>query len=656
MSIRLVLMLFLFSLLYACGGGGSDEPEPQPQPQPQDNPPTANAGSNFAANEQTTVSLQGAASDPEDGSNLTIVWTAVDSAVTLSNADTLNPTFTAPSVLESESSVDLTFELSVTDSDQNTATDTVTVTINFLNDAPVINAIEDQTTNEQESLTLEVMASDPDGSIAEYSWQQLSGISVELEDTSSAALSFVAPTVLLTDGQQQLDFRLTVTDNEGRQSSESVSVFVDPINALPVIELDSSLNSDERAEVALQASVTDTDGTIESFLWQQLEGPNELSLQGTDTDTVSFMAPETLEILTYQLQLTVTDNEGSSSQATVDVSVLPVNDPPVVSLQQNVSGYEGQTIRLTVEVSDPDGNLAENPVVWSQTEGTDLEYLSGDSSSATLVLPALTDAEFITIRATASDVEGLTGFDEVTIDASANEYAINDTGITTCGDYAADNSLSWQNDLSCDITVDADGDPVPLKQDGSSGRDASLNDNADGHAGFSFTKLDSGGNSLPDDASEWQCVRDNVTGLIWEVKTEDGGLHDWRRTYDWYDSNAQTNGGYSGSFYAGDCDGETLTPSCVTETFVNDVNSQSLCGFTDWRLPSREELRSIRSFEQLSGDINIDTNYFPNTQYGPYWTSKTLVGDQYKAWRVHFREFRETGIPKGSSIGTRLVR
>ena len=36
-----------------------------------------------------------------------------------------------------------------------------------------------------------------------------------------------------------------------------------------------------------------------------------------------------------------------------------------------------------------------------------------------------------------------------------------------------------------------------------------------------YIKLDSSGNDLPDKATEWFMVRDNTTGLIWEVKTDD---------------------------------------------------------------------------------------------------------------------------------------
>jgi len=55
----------------------------------------------------------------------------------------------------------------------------------------------------------------------------------------------------------------------------------------------------------------------------------------------------------------------------------------------------------------------------------------------------------------------------------------------------------------------------------------------------SYTKLDAQGNDLPDSATKWVMVRDNVTGLIWEVKQAGDGtknysnLHDADNTYTW---------------------------------------------------------------------------------------------------------------------------
>ena len=80
----------------------------------------------------------------------------------------------------------------------------------------------------------------------------------------------------------------------------------------------------------------------------------------------------------------------------------------------------------------------------------------------------------------------------------------------------------------------------------------------------SYTKLDAQGNELSDSAASWVMVRDNVTGLIWEVKTDDGSIHDKDNEYTWYDSNPETNGGDAG----------TPGDGTDTEDFINRVVAQ----------------------------------------------------------------------------------
>ena len=83
--------------------------------------------------------------------------------------------------------------------------------------------------------------------------------------------------------------------------------------------------------------------------------------------------------------------------------------------------------------------------------------------------------------------------------------------------------------------------PCPNPGEPFFGQDASYSINPP-----SFTKLDTQGNPLPLTSTEWVMVKDNVTGLIWEVKTDDGSIHDKDNRYDWYDSNPETNGGNAG--------------------------------------------------------------------------------------------------------------
>jgi hypothetical protein len=122
----------------------------------------------------------------------------------------------------------------------------------------------------------------------------------------------------------------------------------------------------------------------------------------------------------------------------------------------------------------------------------------------------------------------------------ANRYpALNDTGITRCGNDIRDG-------LAC---------PVPdiPEQDAQFGRDKTHNVVSNGMAGFNYTKLDSQGRTLPASAKNWKCVRDNVTGRVWEKKPTgdeirgNQGLHDADDTYTWYSTDSKNNGGNPGA-------------------------------------------------------------------------------------------------------------
>ena len=223
---------------------------------------------------------------------------------------------------------------------------------------------------------------------------------------------------------------------------------------------------------------------------------------------------------------------------------------------------------------------------------------------------------------------------------------LNDTGITTCSDATT-------NGLACPV-IGFEG------QDAEYGRDAqsaagTLTKVGAGKGGFDFTKLDTNGNALPASATEWVCVKDNHTGLVWEVKTTDGGLRDTNNTYTWYNSDNSTNGGNVGTENGGSCPD---TGNCDTEKYVASVNAlnqnNGLCGANDWSMPSREELRSIVDYGTNSPAI--DTTYFINTQLSWYWSASANAYYYDYAWFVNFWYGDGDYDNKYSSRGGNYVR
>lgn len=146
----------------------------------------------------------------------------------------------------------------------------------------------------------------------------------------------------------------------------------------------------------------------------------------------------------------------------------------------------------------------------------------------------------------------------------------------------------------------------------------------------SYTKLGENGVPLSDSAtpgSGWIMTRDNVTGLVWENKTDDNGIHDKDKTFTWCDTNPDTNGGNQGT-----CGTGTGNLATDTEAFVKALNDAKFGGFSDWRMPTIKELSSLVDSASYPGPT-IDPVYFSDIKQLIYtvadliyWSANTFAG------------------------------
>ena len=150
-----------------------------------------------------------------------------------------------------------------------------------------------------------------------------------------------------------------------------------------------------------------------------------------------------------------------------------------------------------------------------------------------------------------------------------------------------------------------------------------------------------------------ECTLDTFTGLMWEVKSDEPGMHDWRNTYSWFDPDSSNNElDYRGTSGGGTCVGS----DCDTNDFVRAVNEAGHCGFDDWRVPSRDELQSISDLRKAESPPTINIEYFPFTQASEFWSSNDYSFQFDAAWTWNFRFGHDRVDWKKTPKFVRLVR
>ena len=155
--------------------------------------------------------------------------------------------------------------------------------------------------------------------------------------------------------------------------------------------------------------------------------------------------------------------------------------------------------------------------------------------------------------------------------------------------------------------------------------------------GARFVKLDRWGSPLLDQSSSyqllpWSCVLDRHTQLVWEVKSTDKSLHNRDNRYTWYNEQVKNNGGFAGFPNKGNC----LQSACDTRSYIQALNEQSHCTSQRWRLPNREELRSLVRYDIPYPGPTLEQRFFPNGLAQYYWTSSPDSDDKDSAWGIGF--------------------
>jgi hypothetical protein len=375
-------------------------------------PPTANAGPNQAVATGATVTLAGSGTD-SDGTIASYAWTQIaGSPVTLNGANTATASFVMP---VAPAGTVFGFQLTVTDNVGALGTATVSITV-AANQPPTANAGPAQTANEGATVTLTGSGTDPDGTIASYTWVQTAGPTVALTNANTATATFTAPAVT---ADTVLTFALTVTDNNGGTATATTNVTVRNVNQPPVANAGAAQTVNEGSLTTLSGSASDSDGTIASYVWTQTAGP-AVTLLNANTATASFVAPAVSVNTVLTFQLTVTDNQGATGSATTGVTVVNVNQTPTANAGADQTVNEGAAVTLAGSGTDGDGSIAS--YLWTQTAGPSVTLTGATTATATFTAPTVTADTVLSFQLTVTDNQGATG--TASVDVTVRNVAV----------------------------------------------------------------------------------------------------------------------------------------------------------------------------------------------------------------------------------------
>ncbi|WP_371195009.1 DUF1566 domain-containing protein [Glaciecola sp. SC05] len=529
----------------------------------------------------------------------------------------------------------------------------------------LLNAGTDISAAEGETVSVSGVASGGNGSYS-FVWRGPEGVVIEQADQSSADALITAPAVT-----QSTSFTLTLqaTDSDGLTASRSIALTVNPINILPVaiivanslenylsrsypvlaqIELDASSSFDQDPQTA--------DADIAAYLWQQVAGENVLGSAALDTPILRFIAPVTLNSADIDIMLTVTDQEGAQATERITLTLLGQQGTfPELSLGKAVAVFSGEQMPLTSSVTSAAPNARPFNVTWQHNYVGELTIDAPNQNNTVAIAPLVEQTTEITFELNARDAFNNQVVSTVSyIVYPPQRSPINDTGVSLSGSLNGFQA-AYVNDF-----------PAQDAQFGSDriAETGLLNKTGRGENGFDFTRLNENGDPVDDIMRPWRCVRDNVTGLIWETKnTIEDDIHNADQRFTWYQQ--EDNGNFEGEINAASQSCNLTNQQCNTESFVETVNQVGLCGFFDWRVPTHAELQSIVHYGK-SVSLMLDSEYFPFAATVPqapiwYWTNQSSadgVSDESarNAWAIDFASGVDNFLNKTSEQRVRLVR
>jgi len=250
--------------------------------------------------------------------------------------------------------------------DQATSSQTLTVQVHPVNDAPVFTSAASQSTLEDSVLHGQLGASDIDGDNLTYALKNGGNPahgSVVVNGDGSYSYTPAA------DYNGPDSFVVTVSDGHGGEAEQLVTVTVTPVNDAPVFTSPASQSIAEDDVLHGQLSASDVDGDDLSYALKNGSAPAHGSVVVNGDGSYSY-TPLANYNGTDSFTVTVSDGQGGLAEQLVTVTVTPVNDAPVAASDSKTTGENSVLSDQVPAASDIDSLVNPNGYALVSGPGT----------------------------------------------------------------------------------------------------------------------------------------------------------------------------------------------------------------------------------------------------------------------------------------------
>jgi hypothetical protein len=344
--------------------------------------PTLNPIGNQMVNEGTELRFTLLASDPDlPGQALVFGASGLPTGATFNTA-TREFVWT-PSDTQGPNTYDVTF--SVTDGVVTTS-ETITITVNEVNQAPVLTLVGNQTVSEGQLLSFTATATDTDVPVQQLTFSLENGATGQVPGGASiTAGGLFTWTPTEVQGPGSYIFDVVVSDGT-LSDSETITVTVNEANLAPVLNLIGNQIVNEGQPLTFTAGATDADLPAQPLTFSLANGATGQVPVGASIDPASgvftWTPTEAQGPGTFTFDVVVTDNGtlALSDSETITVTVNEGNQTPTFTSSPTVSVQENQTQVMTVTASDAD--VPGQPLIYSLAGGADAAAFAVTSGGA----------------------------------------------------------------------------------------------------------------------------------------------------------------------------------------------------------------------------------------------------------------------------------